>query len=120
MSREVANLLAGYSPEVREIALTARDIVRKVLPRAIEKVVPGWRVIVYSLDGKMSTAICAVIPLKTYVNLGFYRGADLIDPQGLLEGTGKKIRHIKLTSPKMAELKPVRDLIKAAGRSSKT
>jgi hypothetical protein len=30
------------------------------------------------------------------VNLGFYHGASLKDPAGLLEGTGKKLRHVKL------------------------
>lgn len=31
-----------------------------------------------------------------HVNVGFFRGADLDDPHGLLEGTGKFMRHVKL------------------------
>lgn len=31
-----------------------------------------------------------------HVNVGFFRGAELADPQGLLEGTGKFMRHVKL------------------------
>jgi hypothetical protein len=30
------------------------------------------------------------------VNLGFYHGTSLTDPAGLLEGTGKQLRHLKL------------------------
>jgi hypothetical protein len=30
------------------------------------------------------------------VNVGFFRGAEIADPQGLLEGTGKFMRHVKL------------------------
>ena len=33
---------------------------------------------------------------KRHVNVGFFRGAELEDPTGLLEGTGKYMRHVKL------------------------
>jgi hypothetical protein len=33
---------------------------------------------------------------KDHVNVGFFRGAELEDPMGLLEGTGKYMRHVKL------------------------
>ncbi len=33
---------------------------------------------------------------KAHVNVGFFRGAELADPGGLLEGTGKFMRHVKL------------------------
>jgi len=31
-----------------------------------------------------------------HVNVGFFRGAELADPEGMLEGTGKFMRHVKL------------------------
>jgi hypothetical protein len=33
---------------------------------------------------------------KAHVNVGFFRGAEIADPAGLLEGTGKLMRHVKL------------------------
>ena len=33
---------------------------------------------------------------SVHVNVGFFRGAELSDPSGLLEGTGKFMRHVKL------------------------
>ena len=33
---------------------------------------------------------------KAHVNVGFYRGAELRDPTGLLEGSGKRMRHVKM------------------------
>lgn len=33
---------------------------------------------------------------KAHVNVGFFRGAEVSDPDGLLEGTGKLMRHVKL------------------------
>jgi hypothetical protein len=43
---------------------------------------------------------------KSHVNVGFYYGAALEDPAGLLEGSGKHMRHVKL--------KPGRDINTAA------
>ena len=40
---------------------------------------------------------------KAHVNVGFFRGAELYDPSGLLEGTGKFMRHVKL--------RPERDVV---------
>ena len=34
-------------------------------------------------------------PFKARVNVGFFRGAEIADPNGLLEGTGKFMRHVK-------------------------
>ena len=33
---------------------------------------------------------------KAHANVGFFRGAMLADPAGLLEGAGKRMRHVKL------------------------
>jgi hypothetical protein len=41
-------------------------------------------------------AFAYVNAFKAHVNVGFFRGADLADPEGLLEGTGKWMRHVKL------------------------
>src|SRR3954463_3968721 len=41
-------------------------------------------------------AFAYVNVFKAHVNVGFYRGADLHDPARLLEGTGKRMRHVKL------------------------
>jgi hypothetical protein len=37
---------------------------------------------------------------KTHASVGFFHGAMLADPAGLLEGTGKRMRHVKLRSGK--------------------
>jgi hypothetical protein len=41
---------------------------------------------------------CYLKPFTTYVNFGFWRGNDLPDPRGLLEGGGERMRHVKLTN----------------------
>lgn len=41
-------------------------------------------------------AFAYVNGFKAHVNVGFFRGAEIADPDGLLEGTGKFMRHVKL------------------------
>ena len=47
---------------------------------------------------KMTDGVLWAMPHKAHVNLGFFRGATLADPDGRLEGTGKAFRHVKLRS----------------------
>jgi hypothetical protein len=41
-------------------------------------------------------AFAYVGAFKTHVNVGFFRGAEIEDPESLLEGSGKYMRHVKL------------------------
>ena len=43
-----------------------------------------------------SAAFCYVSAFTAHVNVGFFLGAELPDPAGLLEGTGIFMRHVKL------------------------
>jgi hypothetical protein len=40
--------------------------------------------------------VCYIAAAKAHVSLGFARGAELADPEGRLEGTGKSMRHVKI------------------------
>jgi hypothetical protein len=51
---------------------------------------------------------------KSHVNVGFYRGAMLEDPAGLLEGSGKRMRHVTLSPGHPLNAAALRDLIEAA------
>jgi len=110
----VDTFLKGYAPQVREIAVKARETILSVVPDATEKVYPGWKVIQYGAGADMKAVFAAISPQRERVNLGLAHGADLADPEGLLEGDGKAIRHVKLTSPQAAGAPAVRDLIRGA------
>jgi hypothetical protein len=51
---------------------------------------------------------------KKHVNVGFFNGAALEDPAGLLEGTGKRMRHVKLMPGREPDFAALGDLIEAA------
>jgi hypothetical protein len=51
---------------------------------------------------------------KAHVNVGFFYGALLEDPAGMLEGSGKRMRHVKLQPDSEIATEALRDLIHAA------
>lgn len=59
-------------------------------------------------------AFAYVDAFAAHVNLGFYQGADLDDPKGLLEGSGKRMRHVKVRWGQPADEAALAALIAAA------
>ena len=116
---EFTELLARYSPEVRHLALGARGLVLEVFPEATEQVDFPSKLIAYSVGLKMSDVVCVITPLKSAVNLGFYRAVDLPDPHGLLEGTGKLHRHVKIKTAEELRSPALRQLLEAARAAKK-
>ena len=51
---------------------------------------------------------------KAHVNVGFFRGAEIADPEGLLEGTGKFMRHVKLNPEREVDSAALTKLIRTA------
>ncbi len=51
---------------------------------------------------------------KAHVNVGFFRGTEIPDPEGILEGTGKFMRHVKLRPEHDVEAVALRKLIETA------
>jgi hypothetical protein len=59
-------------------------------------------------------AFAYVDAFTAHVNVGFFRGAELNDPAGLLEGSGKYMRHVKLRPGIEADAAALSGLIKSA------
>ena len=57
-----------------------------------------------------------VAAFTAHVNVGFFHGAELDDPAGLLEGSGKRMRHVKLRWGSAVEADALRALVAAAYR----
>jgi len=92
-----------------------REIILSIHPEATEVVRLGDKAATYGLGPKkMSEGYVYLMPHASWVNLGFYQGADLPDPDGLLEGTGKKLRHVKIRASAEADNQGIRTLIQAA------
>ncbi len=108
-------LLHTVDPELAQIAYRLREIITQLHPQAVEVVRLGDNAASYGLGPKkMSEAYCYIMPQKRWVNLGFYQGAALPDPQGLLEGSGKRLRHVKVHSLAAVEQPSMSALVTAA------
>jgi hypothetical protein len=51
---------------------------------------------------------------KAHVNVGFFYGAELDDPANLLEGTGKRMRHVKIRADEEVKSQTLESLIASA------
>lgn len=109
------DLMAITEEPMRPIAQALRALVFDVDPGTTEVVRMGDRAGTYGVGPKkMSEGYVYVLPYKKHVNFGFYKGALLEDPAALLEGTGAKMRHIKVRSVDAVANPAIRALIEAA------
>lgn len=88
---KVSAYITGLPEPQRTICRRLREIVAEVASSADERW--AWSRAVYRLDGAM---FCHIVANRDDVNIGFNRGASLDDPDGLLRGTGKGMRHYKM------------------------
>ena len=111
--------LEPYSPAVQAIALRLRRRVFEAAPGAIEQVDAAAKLLGYGFDRTYKGSVCVIMPLKAAVNLGFARGAELPDPAGLLQGAGKRARHVKVADLQQADAPALGDLLAAAVKAAR-
>lgn len=85
----------GQTPAVQPIVRRLRALVQTTLPELVEHL-DGNDVLRYGPTTKMRDFVCYISGHKAHANLGFAHGASLPDPDGLIEGTGKNLRHVKV------------------------
>ena len=113
LEADVDRLLGEHSPELQAIERALRATIRRELPDGVEQVDFGNKLIAFGRSMRMRGLLFAIIAHKTWVNLQLADGAELPDPDGLIEGTGKRIRHIKIRSVEAASSAPVVAAIRA-------
>lgn len=93
-SRELEDLLAAYDANVRALALETRSVILATVPGIEETVDMQDKVVGYGFGPGYANLICTIILSKSGVKLGIVDSATLPDPDGLLEGTGKRHRYV--------------------------
>jgi hypothetical protein len=116
----VAAFFANYSPNVSELAASLRERVHAAVPDAKETLDESGRVVGYGIGSGYSGLVCTIIPSKTGVKLGIVGGAAIDDPQGLLEGPGKRHRYVQFNQPSDLQREGIDQLLKAARRGAKS
>jgi len=98
LEADVARLLAEHPPEQQAIERALRATIHHECPDGIEQVDFANKLIAFGRTMKIRGLLFAIIAHKAHVNLQLADGVDLPDPDGIIEGTGKRIRHIKVRS----------------------
>jgi hypothetical protein len=105
---------------VRPIVQAARGMVKAVAPTATEIAYRSqpqrsgrsmWKIARYAVD---DAPVVAIGTYAKYATLFFFRGRELDDGSGLLEGGGKQLRFIQLRSPADAGRAPVKRMVRKA------
>ena len=98
--KQLSGFIAKFDPEYQKLIRSVRKALRQRFPGAYELVYDNYNffVIGYSPTERPSDAIVSVAAGASGVGLCFIRGAKLPDPHGLLLGSGKQTRFIRLDS----------------------
>ena len=112
---QLLGFLEAYDRPISDLALALREIVLEEVPDASESIYQVYTVAIwFGFSGKMKDMFCYITTNARHVNLGFPRGAALPDPNRVLQGEGKTMRHIKFASERDLERPFVRRYIQAA------
>jgi hypothetical protein len=118
----ISEHLRRIPPAVRPTVEAARQMVVAIAPKAREVTHQSqaprssrslWKLVRYAVG---DSYVVGIGTYPTYASLFFYRGRELDDKDGLLEGGGKDMRFIRLRAPADAEQQAVKRLVRNAFR----
>lgn len=102
--------IEGQPKDLRPLCRAVRDLLDEGLPGAAASL--KWSQPTWTGNGN----VAGLAAFDGRVHLVLHRGADLPDPQGVLEGTGKLVRHVKLRHARDVQVPAVKALVRAAWR----
>jgi hypothetical protein len=113
--------LDAYTPEVAEIARKALIKLRKRLPFATEMAYDNYNALAcgFGPSERVSDVIFSIAVYPKHVNFFFLQGATLPDPDGLLQGAGSRVRHIRLEDEKTLDRTDVKAMMTTAMRMAR-
>ena len=99
-ARQLEAFIARFSPPMARLTRAVLKTMRAGLPGAIETIYDKANslVIGFCPDGRASNVINAIAVYTNWINLYFFEGDSLPDPEGILKGTGTMVRHIRITT----------------------
>jgi hypothetical protein len=100
MKSDLDRIIAKQRPEMAKLVKAVLAKLRPRFPGAVELVYDKKRgmVLGFCPDERASNVINSIAVYTRWINLYFFEGNTLPDPDGLLQGAGSIVRHIRLTS----------------------
>lgn len=119
--KDFNGLLKQKDRKLQELFKALRALMYEIYPEANEICYHTHALTtVYSLSEKLSDAFCHIPIYTEHLNLGFNFGTSLEDPNKLLQGTGKSIRHVPIKGLKELDRLELKILIADAVAYSMT
>ena len=116
MDTKIKSWLDDLPSKKRSLAMKLRKIVLSADPSIVENI--KYNMLIFS-NQSGNLVWLLNYPKTDYINFGFFKGAKLPDPKGLLEGTGKGLRHQKIHTEKEIDKKQAILWIKQSNRLNK-
>jgi len=115
-SAQIKRSLAKYSPAIAAAVQIARRHLKRSVPRGYELVYDGYNTLAFGFSptSQASGAIVSIAAYPKWVTLFFLHGKGLEDPHRLLQGSGARVRSIRLDPIGLLEAQPVQDLLARA------
>jgi hypothetical protein len=110
----IDTLLRSFPEDVQILVREARKTLREWLPNAGEGVDASARMVAYRYGPGYKGMVCTLILSKSGVKLGIVGGAALVDPHGLLAGSGKIHRHVQLRTVRDLQQAGIKQLVLGA------
>lgn len=107
-------IIAGYDAHIIRLAMLLRSTILTALKNVEEQPDTAARIIGYGYGPGYKDSICTIIPSKKEIKLGFYKGAQLPDPQQLLTGKGKVHKYVVIRSEEDVTQRGVQQLLQDA------
>ena len=119
-AKQVAAFIAKFDPAIAKLVRSARSVLRKRFPTAIELVYDNYNALAigYSPTEKTSDVLFSLAVYPRWIDLYFMYGRSLPDPDKLLQGSGNQGAFVRLDDVTVLDRPGVKALIDAAIRNS--
>jgi hypothetical protein len=114
--RQLDSFLNAFTPEIAKLARKILAKLRERLPHAIELVYDNYNALAigFAPSERASEGIFSIAIYPMHINFFFLQGAKLSDPDGLLQGEGSVVRHIRLEDEKTLDRPDVKAMMATA------
>ena len=116
----LTKFLKPFDPEIQELALELRALVLEEMAPCYENIYDAYSAVAigYGTSDRLRDGIFHIAVYSNHVKLGFNDGASLDDPKGILQGSGKVIRHITMKASEDLERPELRAYIRRARKKA--
>lgn len=116
----LVKFLKPYDRAIQDLALRLRSLVLEEMAPCYENIYDAYNAVAigYGSSDRLQDGVFHIAVYANHVNLGFNEGATLDDPLGILQGAGKRIRHITIKTTSDLARPEIRSYVRRAHKAA--